>query len=612
MLVLAAAASPVYAQDEESGGEVLCSLHGTEAPAGIVPALEGNGWWIVSAGSEQDSTLSVDRVGEDCNTRPEDEAFIDRENRDPQALALDTDGGEFLWVGDIGEATDRDWITLFQINLSDYQDNAVFRYVFPGEPREIGTFLLLSGKKPLFVSADEGEATLFSPPGDNQEQDTPLEEVGTVALPEGGSVSGAAVNADGSKVALRTETAVYEWTVEGGDVVAALGGEPTVTPVADEGEAEGLAYDADGNFLTLASMPGDDGTFGTVTRYTPAAPPAAEEDSSGDEEAAAPADDGRSLVDRILDLGFGTIVNILVVLAIIGLIVMVIGIVVIRKYRKENGGGDDEDDGKEPGFAAEEGFRRKGFIADDDPVDLGIDAGHPDPDLSEVARGNVYGAARQEPTGGVYGAGPARPEPSGNVYGAGPARPEPSGNVYGAGPEPSGNVYGSGPARPEPPSNVYGGSPARSEPPSNVYGGSPARPEPSGNVYGSSPARPEPSGNVYGAGPRRETPASGVYGGREEPQYGAFEGGGNGSVYDNAGPGQSFAARPGPAAPPEPSGNVYGGPARPEPSGNVYGAGGAGARPGSVYGAGNAERTPDADDGYWGPPEGGTTYGRNR
>jgi hypothetical protein len=576
VLVLAAAASPVYAQDEESGGEVVCSLHGTQAPAGIVPATDGDGWWIVAAGSEQDSTLSVDRVGEDCNTRPDDEVFIDQEPWDPQALALQ-EGGEFLWVGDIGEATDRDSITLNQIDLGDFSNNVSFSYVFPGDSREIGTFLLLTGKKPLFFSADEGEAALFSPPGENDpEGDTPLEEVGTVALPEGGSVSGAAVNADGTKVALRTEAAVYEWTVEGGDVVAALAGTPVTTPVADGGTPEGIAYDAEGNFITLASTDGEDGTFGTLTRYTPAAPPAAEEDAGGD-EAAQPADEGKSLVDRILDLGFGTIVNILVVIAIIGLLVMVIGIVVIRKYRKENAEKDD-DDGKEPGFAAEEGFARKdGFLADDDPVDLGIEAGHPDPDLSEVARGNVYGAAA------------ARPEPSGNVYGAAPARPEPSGNVYGA-----------GPARPEPSGNVYGGSPARPEPPSNVYGGS--------------PARPEPSGNVYGAGPRREPPAGGVYGGREEPQYGAFERGGHGSVYDSAGsppgPGQSFGARP---APPEPSGSVYGGsPARPEPSGNVYGAGGPEAQQGSVYGAGNAERTPDADEGYWGPPEGGTTYGRGR
>ncbi|SDD34624.1 hypothetical protein [Glycomyces harbinensis] len=560
--ILVTAAPPAYAQDEEAGGELLCSLHGTQAPAGIVAAPEGDGWWIVAAGAEQNETLSIDRVGEDCNTRPDDEAFIVHQSRDPQALALDTEGGEYLWVGDIGEAADRNWITLNQIDLTDFDNNAIFRFVFSDEPRDIGSFLLLPGKKPLFISSDEGEATLFSPPGDNQTDDTPLDEVGTVALPEGGSVSGAALNADGTKVALRTENAVYEWAVDG-DVLAALGGEPLTTPIADGGTAEGLAYDADGNFITLASTEGDDGVFGTVTRYAPAAP-AAEEPAESEGEAAPAEEAGPSLVDRILDLGFGTIVKILAAIAILGLLVMIIGIVVIRKYKKAQNG--DEDDESEMGFAAEEsGFGKDEPFIPDDPVDLGLDAGQPDPDLGRVARGGVYGgAARQEPSGNVYG-GAARPvdpaPPSGNVYGAAarPVDPAP----------PSGNVYG-GAARPEPPA-----------------------PPP--------PPRPEASGQVFG--------------GREEPQYGAFEGGGHGSVYDNSGPGQSFTAKP------EPSGNVYGAQPRPAapavppggspPSGNVYGAGGS--PQGSVYGAGNGERTPEADEGYWGPPDnGGSTYGRGR
>jgi len=561
---LVTAASPVYAQDEESGGgEVLCELHDPRlsSPAGIADAGEGDGWWIVSAADGQDLTLSVERVGEDCNPRGTDEVFIDHQPRDPQALAVDSDG--YLWVGDTGDATNRDWITVNQIDPDDLANNVAYRYVFPGAAEETEAFVIPPGddKKPLFISSAADEATLYFPPGDNLEENTALENVGTVALPEGGSVTGAALNADGTKVALRTESNVYEYTVDGGDVTAALtGGTPVTTPIADPGTPEGIAYDADGNFNTLSSASGDDGTQGTITSYAPAAPAA--EESSGEDEAAAgdsAAEEGPSLVDRILDLGFDTIVKILAAIAILGLLIMVLGIVVIRKYRKANG--DKEEDATEMGFAAEEsGFGKDDSYLESDPVDLGLDAGQPDPDLGQVARGS-----------GVYGGG-ARQEPSGNVYGG--ARQEPSGNVYGA------------QARPEPSGNVYGAQP---------------RPEP--------PAAPQAPGSVYG-------------GAREEPQYGAFEGGGHGSVYDNAGPGQSFAARP-----PEPSGNVYGAQARPEPpagppSGNVYGAQGPaqgqqgppqGQAPGSVYGAGNAERTPEADEGYWGPSDtGGSTYGRGR
>jgi hypothetical protein len=551
--VLVTAASPVYAQDEESGaGEVLCELHDPRLanPSGITAAADGDGWWIVSSADNQDSTLSVLRVGADCSPRDSDEVFIDHPPIDPQALALDGDG--FIWVGDTGDATNRDWITVNQIELNDFGNNVAYRYVFPEGAEEVEAFLLPPGddKKPLFITATEGEAALYYPPGENQSQDTPMDDVGTVALSEGGSVTGAALNADATKVALRTENAVYEWTVEDDDVIAALTeGEPLVTPIEGSGTPQGLAYDADGNFSALSSTDGGDGTVGSIISYAPAAP-AAEEPAESEEEAAAAEEEGPSLVDRILDLGFGTIVNILTAIAVLGLLTMVIGIVVIRKHKKARGGDEDDDD-TEMGFAREEsGFGKdEPFIADD-PVDLGLDSGQPDPDLGQVARGGVYGGARQEPSGNVYGG--ARSEPSGNVYGA-KARPEPSG----------GSVYG-GKARPEPPA----------------------------------PPRPEAAGPVHG-------------GAREEPQYGAFEGGGNGSVYDNAGPGQSFAA---PRA--EPSGSVYGGAARPAPpsppsGGNVYGA--KGNAQGSVYGAAKAERTPDPDEGQWGPPgNGGSTYGRGR
>jgi hypothetical protein len=510
--VLVTAAPPAYAQ-EEGGGEVVCDLHDgrLEAPAGIAAAEDGDGWWIVSSAENQDETLSIQRVGGDCTPREGDEVWIEHKPLDPQALALD--GGGFIWVGDIGGATDRDWITVNQIEIDDLANNVAYRYVFPDSPEQVDSFIIPDSgdKKPLFFSAADGETDLFYPPGENQEQDTPLENVGTVALSEGGSVTGAALNADGSKVALRTESAVYEWTVDG-DVISTLTeGTPVVTPIADAGTAQGIAYDADGNFNTLASADGD-GTVGTITSYAPAAP-AAEEETAGDEESSGGAAEaeGPSLTDRILDLGFDTIVKILAAIAILGMATMVIGIVVIRRYRKAQGENGDKDDDSEMGFAREESGFGKQPVYDDDPIDLGLDAGQPDPDLGQVARGGVYGGARQEPSGNVYGA-------------AAPARPESTGSVYGA--------------------------------------ASPARPEPSGNVYGAaSPARPESTGSVYG-------------GAREEPQYGAFEGGGNGSVYDNAGPGGSFGARP------EPSGNVYGAaaPARPaapaqqQPTNNVYGA----------------------------------------
>ncbi|GAA2162521.1 hypothetical protein GCM10010403_03420 [Glycomyces rutgersensis] len=542
--VLVTAAPPVYAQ-EEGGGEVVCEIHDSRVAAatGVVPASDGDGWWVLpDAEGQTDGMLTIRRVGSDCNVRDTESGSLAVEwlPKDPQDIAIEPDKG-FLWVADIGDTGDRESVSLTQVALDDATDFVMTRYVYPDGMKDAEAYFLLPDRSPVFIPSTEGTAELYKSDGPGQEEDTPLELAGTVTLPDGaGAVTGAALNADASKVVLRTGDSAYEWDVADGDPIASMtSGEPRVTPLDDGGND--IAYDSEGNFITIAQT-GDDAAPAAIYSFTPAAAsaeePAASDEAAGGGSAEA---EGPSLVDRILDLGFGTIVKILAAIAILGMATMVFGIIIIRKYRKQTQeDGDGDDDGTELGFAREEPVFGKAAAFDDDPVDLGLDAGQPDPDLSQVARGG----------GGVYGGAADRPEPSGNVYGASPARPESTGSVYGG-----------------------------------------ARQEPSGNVYGARPATPPAGqGAVYG-------------GAREEPQYGAFERGGQGSVYDNAGPGQNFGAGS------EPSGNVYGArpAAPPAGQGNTYGA-----PQGSVYGAGNDERTPEPQDDFWGPPEGGATYGRGR
>jgi hypothetical protein len=565
----------VYAQDE-GGGEPLCQIHDSRVAdaTGIVEASDGDGWWVLPDGEGQtdEGILTVRKVGSDCNVRDTEAGSlgIEKPFGDPEDLSIEPDKG-FLWIADIGDVDDRESIALTQVSVDDATNFTTTRYVYPDGMKDAEAYFLLPDRTPVFIPSTEGTAELYKSDGLGEEEDTPLELAGTVTLPDGaGAVTGAALNADATKVALRTEDSAYEWDVVDGDPVASMtSAEPRVTPLDDGGND--IAYDSEGNFLTIAQT-GDESAPAAIYSFTPAAAAAEEDEAAGEEEASGGGEENSpSLTDRILDLGFGTIVKILAAIAILGMATMVFGIVIIRKYRKQQNGDGDKDDATEMGFAREESVfgRDRSFDNanryDDDPVDLGLDSGQPDPDLGQIARGGVYGGARQEPSGNVYGASPARPE-SGSVYG-------------GARQEPSGNVYGASPARPE------SGS---------VYGG--ARQEPSGNVYGANPAHAEPP---------RQSPGPGSVFGREEPQYGAFEGGGNGSVYDNGGTGQSFAARP------EPSGNVYG--ARPSTppagQGGVYGGGGG--PQGGVYGGGNDKGAPESEDDFWGPPEGGT-YGRGR
>lgn len=552
------AASPVYAQedDEASGAERICDLHDRrlEGAAGIVAAQDGDGWWIVPEGFAQDETLSIMRVGADCAVRESEESWIVHQPRDPQALAFDTDG--FLWVGDTGEAPDRPSIAINQIKPGDEANAAIYRFVFPEGLESIEAFVVEPDVDyPLFFSSAEGATTIYRPTEEKRTEDTPMETVGSVTLAEGGSVTGAALNADATKVVLRTENTAYEWTVADGDVLGALtGSEPVLTPLADEGEAQDIAYDADGNFITLSQVDADD-AYGSIHRYTPAAPPSEEPGEEGGDQAAEAPEEGGGIVDFLLDLGFDAIVRILAGIAVVGFLVMLGGILVIRKSRRERAAAEDDDDEDELGFAAEEPAFAE---AQDDPVDIGLETGQPDPEVGRVAQGAVYGAPKAEPTGNVYGA--KRTEQSGNVYGGGAA-----GSVYGASPE----------------------------------------------------SPPEPAG-------------SGAHGGaRSEPQYGAFEGAGQGSVYNDAG--GSFAVEP----PPAPSGGAYGTPPRQSSGGAVYGAGEAtgstygsprppggavyGGQPasaestGTVYGAGGRGGSAAADqgEGPWGPREEGEA-GRGR
>lgn len=492
--------APVWAQDEESGGgEKLCDLHDPrlQSPAGIAAAEDG-GWWVVPSGENQDSTLSIQHVGTDCNPQQSGEVWVDHTPLDPQSLLV-SDG--FLWVGDTGGASERPWITLNQIEVDQTGNNVIFRYVFPDSPVDVEAFVILPGddRKPVFFSAADGETTLYSPPGENLVENTPMDEVGTATLPEGGTVTGAALNDDATKIVLRTESAAYEYDVDEGDVAAAVTeGEPLVTPLADEGQAQDITYDADGNFVTLASLDGGD-PLGSITTYTPAAPPAEDggDDAADSGGGSSDSEDEGGIVDWLLDLGFTNIIRILTGIAVVGFGVMLGGILVIRKHRRRRR--EAADDGEELGAAEEPAFDD---FKDDppgrDPVDIGLDAGQPDPEVGQLAQGSVYGAARQEPSGNVYGAPKPRPG-GGAVYGAPKEEPPPR------------------PPREDPPQygafesagqgSVYGeaGRSFAAEPRRNAAGTTYGAAREQAGVYG---ATRDAGGNVYGAGNGERTPES--------------------------------------------------------------------------------------------------------
>ena len=245
-------------------------------------------------------------VGPDGRTRT---AYVlpGVEPRDWEDMARgpDEQGRSSLWLGDIGdnnavrengllvhrvlepEPTEREEVTT--------EPPTSFRLRYPDGPGDAETLLVHPRTGRLYVVTKPlaGTARVYAAPerldpgGPNlleQVAEAPTQATGTPGGPGIGTLANYLVTAgdiapDGSRVALRTYTDVYEWTVPGDDVAAAFDGEPTVTPLPEQRQGEGLAYTPDGEAVLLSSEgAGSEVLRVALTRQAdePAARPAAE------------------------------------------------------------------------------------------------------------------------------------------------------------------------------------------------------------------------------------------------------------------------------------------------------------------------------------------------
>ncbi len=203
------------------------------------------------------------------------------EPRDWEDMARgpDEQGRSSLWLGDIGDnnavrengllvhrvlepkPTDREEVTT--------EPPTSFRLRFPDGPSDAETLLVHPRTGRLYVVTKPlaGAARVYAAPerldadGPNLLElvaEAPTQATGTPGGPGIGGLANYLVTAgdiapDGSRVALRTYTDVYEWTVPGDDVAAAFDGEPTVTPLPEQQQGEGLAYTADGDAVLVST-----------------------------------------------------------------------------------------------------------------------------------------------------------------------------------------------------------------------------------------------------------------------------------------------------------------------------------------------------------------------
>ncbi len=219
-------------------------------------------------------------VGPDGRTRT---AYVlpGVEPRDWEDMARgpDEQGRSSLWLGDIGdnnavrengllvhrvlepEPTEREEVTTepptsFRLRYADGPGDAETLLVHPRTGRLYVVTKPLAGTARVYAAPetlDAGGPNLLE-----QVAEAPMQATGTPGGPGIGTLANYLVTAgdiapDGSRVALRSYTDVYEWTVPGDDVAAAFDGEPTVTPLPEQRQGEGLAYTPDGEAVLVSS-----------------------------------------------------------------------------------------------------------------------------------------------------------------------------------------------------------------------------------------------------------------------------------------------------------------------------------------------------------------------
>jgi len=205
----------------------------------------------------------------------------DVQARDWEDLARgpDEQGRSSLWLGDIGDnnAQRDNGILVHRVREPVPGDDervtteppTSFRLRYPDGPGDAEALLVHPRTGRLYVVSKPlaGPAKVYAaPPRLDASGPNALELVTEVDLTPTGTAGGPGIGGlaqllvtagdiapDGSRVALRSYTDLYEWAVDGDDLATAFAGEPTVTPLPVTRQGEALAYSLDGRSVLVSS-----------------------------------------------------------------------------------------------------------------------------------------------------------------------------------------------------------------------------------------------------------------------------------------------------------------------------------------------------------------------
>jgi hypothetical protein len=174
------------------------------------------------------------------------------------------------------------------------------RLTYPDGPHDAEALLVDAAGRPIVVVKDAGPAGVYrtaAPP--DGAGPTPLLRVGQVALPPSDTVggplgglgsrlvTGAAADADGRVVALRSYTDAWLYRVPAdGDLVAALTGRPVRVPLPGEPQGEAIAFEPSGTLVSGSETRG--GAPGEIRAIANAAGLAIDDPAGSDQAAPDP------------------------------------------------------------------------------------------------------------------------------------------------------------------------------------------------------------------------------------------------------------------------------------------------------------------------------------
>jgi hypothetical protein len=183
---------------------------------------------------------------------------------DVEDMARAQDGT--FWLADTGDNNhSRETVALHA--LTPDGKSTLYRLTYPDGPHDAEALLLdRKGVPYLVTKVPLGAAGVYRPEGQlTSPGPTRLTQVASIDLkttetPGGPTkiphsigtilVTGGAVSADGTVVAIRTYTDAYLYSAPDGDIVAAFGRQPVRVPLPDEPQGESIAFEPDGALLT--------------------------------------------------------------------------------------------------------------------------------------------------------------------------------------------------------------------------------------------------------------------------------------------------------------------------------------------------------------------------